>query len=613
MRPALLPLAAATVLASAHGLADPHSYANLEQVRIRHLHLDVHTDFDRRVLAGFVDLTLDWTDPTARKVILDSRALSIGAIYAIAADGSVQRATHRLGPIDPILGQALHITLAAQAPKLRIHYQTAPEATGLQWLTPQQTRDRRHPYLFSQSQAIHARSWIPLMDSPAVRYTYTARVQTPPALRALMSAVNDPDAPKSGDYRFVMPQPIPSYLMAIAVGDVVFQPLGPRSGVYTEASGLAAAAAELVDTEQMIDIAEKLYGPYRWGRYDLLVLPPSFPFGGMENPRLTFLTPTFIAGDRSLVSLIAHELAHSWSGNLVTNATWDSFWLNEGFTTYVENRIVEAAYDRERALMEQALSVDGLAKELESLAPADQKLRLNLQGRDPDDGMTAIAYDKGQWLLRFIENRVGREAFDAFLRDWFDTQAFRSVTTDDFLNHLERELLARHPGKFTREEILAFIEQPGIPAFAPKPESERFAQIDLVIRAYAKTEAAAESLPASEWTAQEWLRFLNGLPRTLAATRVAALDRAHQLTGTGNNEVAHAFYRLALASGYTGADSAIDTYLSTIGRRKLIVPIYQDLMQTPAGRERAKRIYAEARAGYHPITQTTLDAILGKP
>jgi aminopeptidase N len=613
MRPALLPLAAATVLASAHGLADPHSYANLEQVRIRHLHLDVQTDFDRRVLAGFVDLTLDWTDPTARKVILDSRALSIGAIYAIAADGSVQRATHRLGPIDPILGQALHITLAAQAPKLRIHYQTAPEATGLQWLTPQQTRDRRHPYLFSQSQAIHARSWIPLMDSPAVRYTYTARVQTPPALRALMSAVNDPDAPKSGDYRFVMPQPIPSYLMAIAVGDVVFQPLGPRSGVYTEASGLAAAAAELVDTEQMIDIAEKLYGPYRWGRYDLLVLPPSFPFGGMENPRLTFLTPTFIAGDRSLVSLIAHELAHSWSGNLVTNATWDSFWLNEGFTTYVENRIVEAAYDRERALMEQALSVDGLAKELESLAPADQKLRLNLQGRDPDDGMTAIAYDKGQWLLRFIENRVGREAFDAFLRDWFDTQAFRSVTTDDFLNHLERELLAKHPGKFTREEVLAFIEQPGIPAFAPKPESERFAQVDLVIRAYAKTEAAAESLPVSEWTAQEWLRFLNGLPRTLAATRVAALDRAHQLTGTGNNEVAHAFYRLALASGYTGADSAIDTYLSTIGRRKLIVPIYQDLMQTPAGRERAKRIYAEARAGYHPITQTTLDAILGKP
>lgn len=613
MRPALLPLAAATVLASAHGLADPHSYANLEQVRIRHLHLDVQTDFDRRVLAGFVDLTLDWTDPTARKVILDSRALSIGAIYAIAADGSVQRATHRLGPIDPILGQALHITLAAQAPKLRIHYQTAPEATGLQWLTPQQTRDRRHPYLFSQSQAIHARSWIPLMDSPAVRYTYTARVQTPPALRALMSAVNDPDAPKSGDYRFVMPQPIPSYLMAIAVGDVVFQPLGPRSGVYTEASGLAAAAAELVDTEQMIDIAEKLYGPYRWGRYDLLVLPPSFPFGGMENPRLTFLTPTFIAGDRSLVSLIAHELAHSWSGNLVTNATWDSFWLNEGFTTYVENRIVEAAYDRERALMEQALSVDGLAKELESLAPADQKLRLNLQGRDPDDGMTAIAYDKGQWLLRFIENRVGREAFDAFLRDWFDTQAFRSVTTDDFLNHLERELLAKHPGKFTREEVLAFVEQPGIPAFAPKPESERFAQVDLVIRAYAKTEAAAESLPVSEWTAQEWLRFLNGLPRTLAATRVAALDRAHQLTGTGNNEVAHAFYRLALASGYTGADSAIDTYLSTIGRRKLIVPIYQDLMQTPAGRERAKRIYAEARAGYHPITQTTLDAILGKP
>jgi len=613
MRPALLPLAAATVLASAHGFADPHSYANLDEVRVRHLHLDVKADFERRELAGFVDLTLDWRDPAARRVVLDSRDLRIAAVHAITADGSVRRVTYRLGRKDPILGSALSITLPAQVPKLRIQYRSAPEASGLQWLTPAQTRDRRHPYLFSQSQAIHARSWIPLMDSPAVRYTYTARVQTPPALRALMSAVNNPDAPKNGDYRFVMPQPIPSYLMAIAVGDVVFQSLGPRSGVWTEPSGLAAAAAELVDTERMIDIAEQLYGPYRWGRYDLLVLPPSFPFGGMENPRLTFLTPTFIAGDRSLVSLIAHELAHSWSGNLVTNATWDSFWLNEGFTTYVENRIVEVAFDRERALMEQALSVDGLESELKTLTAADQRLRLNLKGRDPDEGMSTIAYDKGQWLLRFIEARVGREAFDPFLRGWFDTQAFRSVTTDDFLAYLDRELLAKHPGKLTRAEVLAFVEQPGIPDFAPRPESLRFAQVDLSIRAYAKTDADATTLPTADWTAQEWLRFLNGLPRDLAVARVEALDRAHQLTGTGNNEVAHAFYRLALASGYSGADAAIDRYLLDIGRRKLIVPLYQDLLKTPTGRERAQRLYAAARPGYHPITQATLDGIVGRP
>lgn len=613
MRPALSPIAAATLLASAHGFADPHSYANLDEVRVHHLHLDVKADFERRELAGFVDLSLDWRDPAARRVVLDSRDLRIDSVQTLDADGRVGRATHRLGPTDPILGQSLTITLPAQVPKLRIRYRSAPGASGLQWLSPEQTRDRRHPYLFSQSQAIHARSWIPLMDSPAVRYTYTARVQTPPALRALMSAVNDPEAPQNGDYRFVMPQPIPSYLMAIAVGDVVFESLGPRSGVWTEASGLAAAAAELVDTERMIDIAEALYGPYRWGRYDLLVLPPSFPFGGMENPRLTFLTPTFIAGDRSLVSLIAHELAHSWSGNLVTNATWDSFWLNEGFTTYVENRIVEAAFDRERALMEQALSVDGLDEELKSLDPADQKLRLDLKGRDPDDGMSAIAYDKGQWLLRFIESRVGREAFDPFLRGWFDAHAFQSVGTDDFLAYLERELLAKHPGQLSREEVLAFVEQPGVPDFAPRPESVRFAQVDLAIRAYARTEAAANALPTAEWTAQEWLRFLNGLPRDLAVARVEALDEVHSLTGTGNNEVAHAFYRLALATGYTGADAAIDAYLAGIGRRKLIVPIYQDLMGTPTGRERAQRIYAAARPGYHPITQATLDGIVGRP
>lgn len=606
----MLPLVtlAAIALTAAPG-PDPHSYANFDAVRVQHLHLDLDTDFKAKTLHGFVDLTLDYRSPQVQSIRLDTRDLTIESVYGIA-DGQYKTLRFALSKSDPIFGQALTVQLPGKPPKIRIQYRTAPGASGLQWLEPVQTLGKQSPFLFSQSQAIHARSWVPLQDSPSVRMSYSAHIRTPPDLLAVMSAANEPDAKRDGDYYFSMPQPIPSYLLAIAVGDLQFRSLGPRTGVYAEPGGLEAAARELEDTEKMVDIAEKLYGPYRWGRYDMLVLPPSFPFGGMENPRLTFLTPTFIAGDKSLVSLIAHELAHSWSGNLVTNATWDSFWLNEGFTSYVENRIVEVAYGAERATMEQALSVEGLAEELKELPAAEQKLRLNLRGRDPDDGLTAVAYDKGNWLLRFLESRYGRDVFDAFLRRWFDAHAFTSVSTDDFLAFYQSDLAATHPDKVSDAELRAFVDEPGIPDFAPVPASLRFKQVDLSVRAFNTGQADAAALPAKDWTTQEWLRFLNGLDQPTAVDRLTALDQAFKLTGTGNSEVAHAWYKLALASGYQPADAAIDAYLLGIGRRKLIVPLYEGLLTTAEGKARATRIYAQARPGYHPITQATLDALL---
>ena len=596
--------------ALALGAADPHSYANFEQVRVRELKLDLDVSFESRQLSGFAELRLEWADPAARSLHLDTRDLAISQIYGIDADAKYTPLRYTLAPASPLFGSKLSVRFPQQWTRVRIHYRTSPAASGLQWLSPEQTLGKTEPFLFSQSQAIHARSWIPLQDTPSVRFPYSAHIRTPKGLLARMSADNRADDAPDGDYQFRMPQAIPSYLMALAVGRLEFRELGPRSGVYAEPGRIEAAAKELVDTEEMIALTEKMFGPYRWGRYDLLVLPPSFPFGGMENPRLTFLTPTFIAGDRSLVSLIAHELAHSWSGNLVTNATWASFWLNEGFTTYVQSRIVEAKFGSERERMETMLSERDLRAELKDLPAADQRLRLDLVGRDPDEGLTAVAYDKGHWFLRWLEEKFGRARFDVFLRGWFDEHAFQSVTTDDFLKYLRAKLLEPNPGLVSEADLLTWLDAPGIPAFARPAVAAKFSAVDSARARWLKS-GNADALPAKNWSSQEWLYFLNALEAP-GAEVMAKLDAAFALTKTGNNEIAHAWFKLAIANNYRAADAALERYLLSIGRRKLIVPLYEELLKSQRGSATAKRIYAQARPGYHPITQGTLDATFKK-
>ena len=600
----LLPVIA---LAASASVSDPNSYANYNEVRVRDVRLDVSVSFEEKRLSGFAELGLDWK--SGKVLVLDTRDLEITEVYGIDEQARFRKVPFSLAPTHKLYGQKLSIRLPAQSPRVRIVYRTKPTASGLQWLSPEQTLGKDQPFLFSQSQAIHARSWVPLQDTPAVRFTYRAHIRTPEGLLARMSANNNPSDKADGDYRFDMPQPIPSYLMALAVGKLEFKSLGKRSGVYAEPGRIDAAAAELSDTESMIDIAEQLYGPYRWERYDMLVLPPSFPFGGMENPRLTFLTPTFIAGDKSLVSLIAHELAHSWSGNLVTNDSWSSIWLNEGFTTYVQSRIVEKAYGRERERMETSLSEADLLAEIKEMPEADQSFRPNLVGRDPDEGLSSVPYDKGQWFLRWLEESFGREKFDPFIRAWFDSHAFQSVNTDQFLAFLQSELLDKNPGVVTIEQVQQWVEKPGIPAFAKAAESAKFKAVDALIARFNAGEASVADVPAAQYSTQEWLRLLHGLNAKAQSTEtLAALDKAFKLTGYGNNEVAHVWYLMAIANGYSAADAAMEQYLVTIGRRKLIVPLYKLLSEKD--RARAQAIYAKARPGYHPIAQSTLDEML---
>lgn len=592
---------------------DEHSYARPDQVAISDLALDLALDFDQRTLGGTATYTLAWADPAARELVLDTRDLTITKAEARNGTRRWREVDFNLAPRDERFGSQLTLTLPRQFEQVRITYSTSPEASGLQWLAPTMTAGRQLPFMFSQSQAIHARSWVPLQDTPSVRFTYSATVRTRPDVMVLMSADNDPAAVRDGEYRFRMPQAIPSYLMAIAAGDLVFKPISARAGVWAEPQTVDRAVKEFEDTEKMIAVTESLYGPYRWERYDLLILPPSFPFGGMENPRLSFITPTVIAGDKSLVSLIAHELAHSWSGNLVTNATWKDMWLNEGFTSYVENRIVEALYGKERADMEFVNSRNGLREELKQVPMEQQVLLLPARvGSDPEDALGAVAYDKGAWFLQFLELRFGRELFDPFLRAWFDQHAFQSATSEQFLAFLRSELMATKPGAVTEAEVMAWMSEPGIPAFAPQTASPRFDAVDAAREAWLKRRTAARDLPTAAWTTQEWVYFLEGLPPSLPGERMVELDQAFRFTGTGNGEIAQRWYPLSERSEYFEARPAMSLFLRKIGRRKLIMPTYEALAATPDGLAFATQVFRMARPGYHPITSGSVEAALAK-
>jgi aminopeptidase N len=593
---------------------DPSSFTDRTACVTTHLDLDLTADFTRAVLHGTATLHLDRHDPTARELILDTRALDIQQVECATERGAWTAAVWRLGPEDEALGAPLYVDLPPDAAHItvRVTYETSPAARGLQWLSPRETAGRRQPFLFSQAEAIQARSFVPLQDTPGVRITYDATLRVPPDLVALMAAESRPrqqDPP--GVFHFHMPQPIPSYLIALAVGDLTFRSTGPRSGVWAEPSVVEAAAREFEDTERMIATVEALYGPYRWGRYDLLVLPPSFPFGGMENPRLTFASPTVLAGDKSLVSLVAHELAHSWSGNLTTNATWQDFWLNEGFTVYVERRVIEALYGTRRADMERVIGLADLARARQELVvPGDRTLRPDLTGRDPDEAYSVVPYEQGALLLLFLESRFGREALDIFIRRWFDTHAFQSVTTDYFLAFVKTHLLDTRPGVVDQAELEAFLDREDVPPFAALPESDAFERVEAAARAWLADPSAAAletlAVVSESWSTHEWVHFIDALPRTLDVSTLSDLDRRFGLSER-NAEIAHVWFRLAIAGGYAGAYPALERYLSTIGRRKLIVPLYRELSATPAGRAFAERVYASARPGYHPLARHTID------
>lgn len=591
--------------------ADPHSFAEPQHVVVKHLDLTLDVNFEQQIINGVATWTIE--NPSKYdEIVFDTKGLMIDKI--ILDDNQEEEPFYALGDNDPILGKALSIQILPETKKVSIYYSTSSEAEALQWVNPVQTLGHQHPFLYTQSQAILARTWIPCQDSPSIRFTYTAKVKVPSQFMALMSAENPQTLNSEGIYTFKQEHPIPSYLMALAAGNLKFKKINEISGVYAEPEMLDKAAYEFADVGKMVQAAESLYGKYLWGRFDMLVLPPSFPFGGMENPNLTFVTPTVIAGDRSLVNLVAHELAHSWSGNLVTNATWDDFWLNEGFTMYFERRIIEKLYGKDEADMQEVLGAKDLENGIKEFGKThpDTRLNLDLTDRSPDDAVTDIAYEKGFLFLKNIELAVGRQKFDDFLKQYFAKYAFKSVTLKDFENELNTNLIKGDENLKTTINAYGWIYQPGIPNNAKYPHSDRFDEIDELRVNYLAGKTTDEQLKNKLNSTNEKLYFIRSLPESIEIKQIKYIDSVFHFTSSHNSEIQYAWYLLGIKRNYEPIYPQLDTFLNTVGRRKFIEPLYSELLKTESGKKTAKNLYEKNRLNYHAVSTRTLDKLFSK-
>ncbi|MES2478524.1 MAG: M1 family metallopeptidase [Bacteroidota bacterium] len=594
-----------TSLADTSVAKDLHTLSNADSVSMKHLFLDLKIDLQSKQLGGWAIWDIENIKGTST-LRLDENKLKIDSVLV---DG--KPATFSLGSYQEHLGAALLIPIEKNSKKIAIKYAAIEGATALQWLSAAQTSGKKNPFLYTQSESIYARTWVPCADGPGIRFTYSARITVPKGMLAVMSADGNPqNANDSGIYHFEMKQPIPAYLLALAVGDIRFKEVDKRTGVYAEPEMIDKVQYEFADMGKMVTTAEGLYGPYRWGRYDVIVLPPGFPIGGMENPKLTFCTPTVIAGDRSLVNLIAHELAHNWSGNLVTNATWDDIWMNEGFTVYFERRISEAMNDKTYVDMLWELGYQDLEAEVDEMGKDSREtwLKQDLKGKDADEGLSDIPYEKGALLLWLIEQNVGREKWDIFLKQYFAEHAFQTITTEKFLNYLDEHLLKGDSAIYKKLNLNAWIYGPGIPSNAPRADMERFEKVNTEREKFLK-ESNTQSLNTQNWSTHEWLHFLRKMPKSLTASQMTVLDKAYHFTVARNSEIADLWYIMALRANYETAYSSLDKFLSVTGRQKFIIPLYTEMIES-GKKEMAKVIYTKYRGNYHPLAQSKLDKLI---
>ncbi len=601
----LLCISCAKELNQTSNMADAHSLSNFESVLTTHMNLELKIHFDSRHLSGKV--SYDLAEHESTKLILDTKDLEI---HKCTLGTDEIQTDYSISDEVDFLGNALSIDIKKDTRKVTIYYSTKPDgAAAIDWLSPQQTANKKHPFMFTQGQAILTRTWIPCQDSPGVRMTYDARIQAPKDIMVVMSAENPTEKSDSGIYDFKMEQEIPPYLIALAAGDLAFKEIGAHTGIYAQPNVLDEAVEEFKDLENMLVSAEALYGKYLWDRYDVLVLPPSFPFGGMENPRLTFATPTIIAGDGSLTALLAHELAHSWSGNLVTNANWNDFWLNEGFTVYFERRIMEALYGKDYAEMLAVLGYQDLTKTIVELGHdhPDTHLKLHLDGRDADDGMTDVAYEKGALFLTALENKVGRKEFDKFLNAYFTTYKFKNITTESFLSYLDVNLISP---KNVDIDVDAWVYSPGIPPSAPIPTSTLFDEVDNSLHNFLEKGKPTNSLKTDAWSTHEWLHFIRHLPKDLGNDQARSLESAFAFAASGNSEILAAWFEQSIINGHIeNIKEPLEAFLIKVGRRKFLMPLYKALKEN-GNIALAKDIYAKARSNYHSVSFNSIDKLL---
>ncbi|KAF9921851.1 Leukotriene A-4 hydrolase [Linnemannia zychae] len=605
---------------------DPNSQSNLDEVKTSHIHLNLAVDFVTKTLSGSAELDIEAIADIVSKLILDTSYL---AIKSVTLDGTPLK--HTMADRDEKYGSALTIELGktlnkGDKAKIVIDYSTTDECTACQWLEPSQTVGKKHPYLFTQCQAIHCRSMVPCQDSPSIKLTYSANINAP--LRAVMSAVptgEEKQANGTTTYKFQQKTRMPSYLIALAVGNLEGREIGPRSTVWTEPEVIEAAAWEFVDTESFIRTGEELLTPYDWGRYDLLVLPASFPYGGMENPCLTFVTPSLLAGDRSLVDVVAHEIAHSWMGNLVTTENWEHFWLNEGFTVFVERKILGRMQGNEHAEFSAIIGHKALVESVDIYGKEHPftALRPCLRGEDPDDAFSSIPYEKGFNLLYYLEKHLGGpDVFEPYLRAHVQEFAGRSINTDDWkaflYSFMEKNFGQEKVDLLNQVDWEAWLAGTGMPPVENKFDDTLAKECNCLCKRWDNSRHVEKPTEFSSkdiegFSSNQKVVFLERVSEldSLPHSHLELMDELYGLTQVRNAEVRFRWHMVCLKANYEKMYPEVAQFASTMGRMKFCRALLRALYLAKNGSELARETFIKNRSFYHPIAATMIAKDLG--
>ncbi|XP_049687970.1 aminopeptidase B isoform X3 [Accipiter gentilis] len=612
-------------MAAAAARRDAASASSVGAWELRHLHLSLRVAFAAAGagrLRGTARLELRCARAGAGPLRLDAHpSLAVHRAALLPPPGTPPGTP----PGEPLpvesrpfasYGRALHVALpgplsAGQLLTLEIDYE-AGEGPGVCWLTPEQTAGKQKPYMYTQGQAVLNRSFFPGFDTPSVKCTYSATVQVPEGFTAVMSATSW-EKQDNNTFVFKMSQPIPSYLIALAVGDIVSAEVGPRSHVWAEPCLIEAAKKEYDGViEEFLAVGEKLFGPYVWGRYDILFMPPSFPFGGMENPCLTFVTPCLLAGDRSLVDVIIHEISHSWFGNLVTNATWGEFWLNEGFTMYAQRRISTEVYGSAYTCLEAATGRALLRQHMDNTGEDHplNKLRVIIEpGVNPDDTYNETPYEKGYCFVSYLAHLVGNQSkFDTFLQAYVNRFKFQSITADDalgfFLEYFPK-LKEKGVDSIPGFEFDRWLNTPGWPPFLPdlSPGEQLMKPADELAELWVADGLNMEAIEAVDitvWRTYQLVYFLDQVLQKspLPEGNVERLSKMYpKISKAQNAELRLRWCQIVLKNNLEAEYSKVKDFLHSQGKQKYTLPLYRAMW---AGSESARALAMETFSATAP-------------
>ncbi|OLN87027.1 Leukotriene A-4 hydrolase-like protein 2, partial [Colletotrichum chlorophyti] len=634
-----------------HEVTDINTNCNFKDVVTKHTKLELTIDFDRRILTGQTAIHLEVRIESLSEVILDTSFLAIKEVSEVSCDGSLAKWT--LNPPQDANGSPLRIELGkkyglGETLELRLSFETTQETTGLQWFGRSQTDDKRYPFMckfwacldqvianvadleciVSQGEPVHARSMFPCQDTPSVKTTFDIIVHSTlpvvasgiPEHDLIFPEVEEPLVERT--YKFNQTIPISNYLFAVASGNLAGVQVGPKSYVYCAPGDIDACKAEFeADLQAIIKSAESLIFEYPWPLYNLVVLPKSFHLGGMENPVFNFYSATVVSGDRENISVVAHEFAHSYSGNLVTNSRWEDFWLNEGWTVYIERHILRSLRGDEEVELQAIVGWQDLLYNIEAYGGNDSvftSLVLQFDGKRPDDIMSKISYEKGYTFLCYLEQQVGKKQWLKFVPHYFKTFFGSSVSSEQFkscvLDFFSYDATAT--SALEAVDWNGWYYKPGAP---PKPVfgSQLYENCLSLAEKWRGLSKDASFEPSANnvegWTVTQLLVFLDLLidsPESIPLRYSEALGDFYGVKSSRNLEVVSRYLRVALRAGDRKVLEQTQDVLAQTGRMKFVKPLFEGLIAVDE--KLALEVFKKQRDFYHPTCIRLIKGVLEK-